>query len=172
MEPVTAIAILNSVGVFDWIKSKFGDSPTASVAKKIVDTAVKVSGAKNEADVVQVLNADPVKAAQVAEAIRNDEMELTRLAFSDLQSARNMYSTTGHDQSDKIAEAVIRYNLPMVGLLVVANALALYFIKEATIAVAVGNVIGASVQALWNERQQVIGFFFGSSLGSKMKDIK
>ena len=60
----------------------------------------------------------------------------------------------------------------MVGLLVGANALALCFIKEATIAVAVGNVIGASIQALWNERQQVIGFFFGSSLGSKMKDIK
>ena len=43
-------------------------------------------------------------------------------------------------------------------------------IKEPTAAVTAGNVIGASIAYLWNERSQVVGFFFGSSIGSKLKD--
>lgn len=160
--------IADATGLTNWIASKFGDS--APVAKAVIDTAVKVSGAQSAQDVVDILSRDSVKAAEVKAAIEAQEMQLIQLAYDDLKSARSMYQSTGHEQANYISTQVIRYNLPMVGLLVIANALALYFIKEATIAVAVGNVIGASVQALWNERQQVIGFFFGSSLGSKMKD--
>ncbi len=172
MEPVTAIAlgkaISDATGLTDWIAGKFGNS--APVARKVIDIATAVTGAKNPQDVVDILSRDSVKAAEVAQAVRDDEMALINIAYQDLKDARDMYKNTGHDQADKIAHAVIRYNLPMVALLVFANAIALYFIRDATIAVAIGNVIGASIQALWNERQQVIGFFFGSSLGSKLKD--
>jgi hypothetical protein len=159
--------IADATGLTDWIAGKFGDS--APVAKKVIETAMAISGAQSPQDAIKILSQDQVKAAECKAAIEAQEMELIKLAYDDLKSARTMYQNTGHDQADKIAESVIRYNLPMVGLLVCANALALCFIKEATIAVAVGNVIGASIQALWNERQQVIGFFFGSSFGSQKK---
>jgi len=90
MEPVTAVAVLNSIGAFDWFKSKFGDSPSGQVAKKVIDTAVKVSGARNEADVVSILTTDPAKAAEVVEAIRQEEQELLRLSHADLINARDL----------------------------------------------------------------------------------
>jgi hypothetical protein len=162
-----ALEIAKSVGLIDWLASKFGDS--APVAKKVIDIAVAVSGASNPSDVVDILTRDPVKAAQVAEAIRADEMELTRLAYEDLRDARKTYREADHSQADKIAEHVIRWNAPLVGMLLSLYGAAYMFVKDAAAAQAIGALLGGSITALWGERQAVIGFFFGSSLGSKDK---
>jgi hypothetical protein len=170
VDPLTVIAIAKATGITDWFLSKFGDSPSANVAKKVVETAIKVSGAKNEADVIDILNADPVKSAQVAEAIRAQESELLSLYCQDLKDARSMYSNTGHDQADKIADHVIKWNAPLVGVLLTLYGISLVYVHDASTAQAVGTLLGGSVAALWQERQAVMGFFFGSSLGSKLKD--
>ena len=117
-EIMLAKSIADATGLTSWIASKFGDS--APVAKAVIDTAVMVTGAKNPQDVVDILSRDSVKAAEVAQAVRDDEMTLINLAYQDLKDARDMYKNTGHDQADKIAHAVIRYNLPMVALLVLS----------------------------------------------------
>jgi hypothetical protein len=168
VEPMTVLAILKATGMTDWLASKFGDS--APVAKKVIDIAAAVSGASNPSDVVDILTRDPVKAAQVAEAIRAQEMELLTLYCQDLKDARSMYSNTGHDQADKIADHVIKWNAPLVGVLLTLYGISLVYVHDASTAQAVGTLLGGSVAALWQERQAVMGFFFGSSLGSKLKD--
>ena len=77
MDALLAVSILKSIGVFEWFKSKFGSSPGAEVAKKVVDTAVAITG-KNPAEILTVLNGDPLKAAEVAVAIQEKELELFR----------------------------------------------------------------------------------------------
>ena len=57
-----------------------------------------------------------------------------------------------------------------VVVLIGANAAGLILVTDPTSAAALGNVLGASIAYLWNERSQVVGFFFGSSIGSKLKD--
>jgi len=34
----------------------------------------------------------------------------------------------------------------------------------------ISGVIGGCISYLWNERQMILGFYFGSSAGSKAKD--
>jgi hypothetical protein len=167
MEPVTAIAILNSVGAFDWLKSKFGDSPTASVAKKIVDTAVKVSGAKNEADVVQILNADPAKAAQVAEAIRAEEMELTRLAYLDLNSARDLQKAA-LAQDDIFSKRYVYYFITFWSIVTMSYIVAITFcdIPENSVRYAdtiLGFLLGTAVSSMFQ-------YLLGSTMVSRVKD--
>jgi hypothetical protein len=170
MDPLTAVTILKSVGVFDWFKSKFGDSPTATVAKKVVDTAALLSGAKNGAEAIKLLAEDQKLAATVAEGIKAEESVLVRLMLDDVKDARHMYIETGHTQANKVADQIMTWNLPMIVALICANIGALVYITDTAMAVAVGNLIGASIQAAWAERQQVAGFFLGSSLGSMMKN--
>jgi hypothetical protein len=83
-----------------------------------------------------------------------------------------MYKTTDHKMADKIADRVIMWNLPAIALLVGANVGVVSFVENPVIAVSVGNIIGASIAYLWNERSTVINFFFGSSQGSKDKTDK
>jgi len=89
-----------------------------------------------------------------------------------LKDSRDMYKNTGHDQADKIAQHVITWNAPLVGILLTLYGFSLIYVKDANTAQAVGTLLGGSIAALWQERQAVMGFFFGSSLGSKLKDIR
>ena len=88
--------------------------------------------------------------------------------YQDLSNARAMYGQQ-HQNADRIARQIMTWNLPAIVALVAANCAAVYTIDNPTIAVALGNIIGASITYLWNERSQVVGFFFGSSMGSKDK---
>jgi hypothetical protein len=78
MDVILAVSILKSVGLFDWFKNKFGDSPSAEIAKKVVDTAVAVAGGDLNT-VTGILKADPAKAALVAAEIEKQELEYFRL---------------------------------------------------------------------------------------------
>ena len=141
------------------------------MAKKVVETAIKVSGAKNEADVIDILNADPVKAAQVAEAIRADEMELTRLAYEDMKDARLMYRNTDHTTADLIGRQVMQWNGVLIALLIILYGVAYMFSKDAIVSQAIGALLGGAIISLQNERQTVLGFHFGSSAVSRNKDL-
>jgi arginine repressor len=136
----------------------------------VVDTAVMLSGAKNGADAIQIIKENQQLSAAVAKGIQADEMELVQLMLDDIKDARRMYIETGHGQANKVSDQIMTWSLPVIVALIAANIAALVFIKETAMAVAVGNLIGASIQAAWAERQQVAGFFLGSSLGSLIKN--
>lgn len=93
--------------------------------------------------------------------------------LEDVKDARDMYEKASHEQSDKIADIVIKYNLPIIGVLVLVNIIAVFQLRQYQGMVAIiSNFIGITISQLFSERQSVINFFFGSSKGSKDKDFK
>jgi len=78
-----------------------------------------------------------------------------------------------NDKQDRIAEQVIKFNLPVIAVLLIANILIVYYIQNnATLIAIVSNIIGMATANLFTERQAIINFFFGSSMGSKDKQEK
>ncbi|MDA0778323.1 MAG: hypothetical protein O3C19_04550 [Bacteroidetes bacterium] len=73
--------------------------------------------------------------------------------------------------SDEIARQIIKRNLPIIAILVTINVGLVYFMKdEATLIAIASNIIGVTIGNLFSERQAVVNFFMGSSIGSKEKD--
>jgi hypothetical protein len=76
-----------------------------------------------------------------------------------------------NNMADVIAKQIIARNLPLIGFLVFINVLIVYFLKDNASLIAIAsNIIGVAIGNLFNERQAIINFFFGSSIGSKEKD--
>ena len=98
-----------------------------------------------------------------------NDLELEYL--KDVQDAREMYEKTDHKTADEIADNIIRYNLIMIMAMVLIQVGVIMYV-EGQIAAVITGVVGTVTGALLNERQQVVGFFFGSSAGSKDKDKK
>lgn len=172
MDPVSAIAlaktILNVTGLGGWAKKKIGDkfgTKTAETIGAIAQSAMKATSP--EAALVE-LRKDPAKALMLRDRLEEREHELILAGLDDVKSAREMY-TEQHDMADDVARKVIRQNHILVLLLIAANCSVALLVDESGIALALGSLISASIGALWQERQQVIGFYFGSSLGSKQK---
>ncbi|MGH1374400.1 MAG: hypothetical protein ACRBBW_20350 [Cellvibrionaceae bacterium] len=174
MEPMTAIAIakgLASVTGFDsWISEKLGDKLGDKTAQKIIDVAKIATGATTPEQALERAKADQQMAQAIRKKLVDNEHELALAALNDIDSARTMYSGN-NTMADEIARRVITQNHWAVAILLACNGLVIEFVDDKTVALALGNLIGTSVAALWQERQQVIGFFFGSSMGSKLKDM-
>jgi len=135
------------------------------------------------------LNKKPVKELTQLEiqAIKDSELRLKELDFKELQleleskkednrheenkreQAHETYRNKS-DKADEIAEQIIKRNLPIIGLLVIINVILVYVMKdEATLIAIASNVIGITIGNLFAERQAIVNFFFGSSIGSKEK---
>lgn len=106
--------------------------------------------------------------------LSENDLKEYEMYLKDIQGARNMYVNTGHEQADKIAENIMKRNLPYIVIMASVNVLVLLFAEtfdlSTAVVLAVGNVIGMVIQSLINERAQVVGFYMGSSIGSKLKD--
>lgn len=163
-----AAKLADAAGLTDWVKEKLGSNVGESAATKIIDVAQIVTGQTNSADALSSISNNPNFAAEFKQQILSQAHELKLAQLADIQSARTMYDGK-NAMADTIAKRVIDHNHLMVCFLIVCNGLVLAFVADKVVAVALGNLIGASIGALWQERQQVINFFFGSSLGSKLK---
>lgn len=76
-----------------------------------------------------------------------------------------------NDMSDEIAKQIIGRNLPLIGILVTVNIILVYFLQDNASLIAIAsNIIGVAIGNLFNERQAIVNFFFGSSISSKTKD--
>ena len=103
--------------------------------------------------------------------IRSHESDILNLDFSRFKEAHETYRVN-HTMADKIAEDVIKWNLPIIFLLVISNLFIIDLFKEnAPLMAVASNIIGIAIGKLFTERQSVINFFFGSSIGSKDKDV-
>lgn len=106
--------------------------------------------------------------------VSEEDKDLFLASLADVKDARDMYKSTGHEQADKIAENIMKRNLPYLVGLASVNILILVFSEKlelnTPVVLAVGNIIGMVIQSLINERAQVVGFYMGSSIGSKIKD--
>lgn len=169
MDPISiAGAILSFTGLGDWVSAKLGGVIGNNAASKVIDIAKVVTGIADPAKIEEQLRADHQMAADLRNKLMDNEQEIIRLQYADIANARDSYKVH-NEQADKIAARVMDVNLPAIVALLITNCLIVYFVTNPAVSLAIGNIIGASVQALWQERQSIIGFFFGSSVGSKEK---
>lgn len=119
--------------------------------------------------------------------IKDSELKLKELDFKELQleleskkednrheeAKRNKAHETYQvksEMSDTIAKQIIDRNLPIIALLVIVNVGLVYYMQDHASLIAIAsNIIGVAIGNLFNERQAIVNFFFGSSLGSKDK---
>jgi hypothetical protein len=122
-------------------------------------------------NLIKVTVPDRDKRETIASELNEKTLEIEKEFLEDTQNAREMYQNTGHKMADSIAEKVIKINLPVIFCLIVANVAAVWLLQgKGEIIAIVSNFIGIAIGHLFNERQSVINFFFGSSQGSKNKD--
>lgn len=110
----------------------------------------------------------PEDRQQLERMLHEYEIEEMRLRLEDRKDSRDMYRAKS-EKADTIADSVMKWNLPVLMILVMINLAAIIWLDKALVAV-ISNIIGFALNALLNERSTVIQFFFGSSDGSKKKD--
>lgn len=127
--------------------------------------------------VLTEINTNPDALLKIKELELTHKEKLEELRIKELQIEQDKYATahttykTDNTMADKIARQVISWNLPVIFLLVAGNVWIVdRFKDDATLIAIVSNVIGIAIGKLFSERQAVINFFFGSSIGSKEKD--
>ena len=144
----------------------------ASEAMDAVSKVAEVITGKKGDDAVAALSADPELAFKFKMAVMADKHVSEQLQAEDLKSAREAYKTH-HEQADEVAKSIMGRNLPTVFFLVLCNILAVMYARyidlPGELVAVISNLIGVVIGQLLSERQSVVGFFFGSSLGSKMK---
>lgn len=153
------------IGLFD---NKRG-AKAKSALETVGNIAESITGKKDD-EAIKALSSDPNLAYEFKLAVMADSHVQEQMEIEDRKDARSSYKVN-HEQVDKVADHIMKYNLVLVFLLVIINVIAVFNLKEdAALLAVVSNFIGIVIHALLNERQSVTAFFFGSSIGSKTKD--
>jgi uncharacterized membrane protein len=138
-------------------------------------TGIKV---KSKEDVA-ALTPEQITALKQLES--TEKLKLAELALQEKKIAsdeRVAHYSAAHETyrikneaADEIAGQIIKYNLPIIAMLVLVNIAVVYYMAEnATLIAIASNIIGLAIGNLFNERNTIVNFFFGSSQGSKSKD--
>lgn len=116
------------------------------------------------------------------------DIERQKIEQGDKANARQMYMANGQKQVDEIGSNIMNRNLVFIFALLIVQVVVTTFgvffsqqvINDKNTAIAlgtslgsvIGGAIGVVVGSLMQERNQVVGFYFGSSFGSQKKDMK
>lgn len=149
----------------------FSSDKKAKVQKTVTvveHLAKSITGQSGDA-AVKALSEDPDLAFKFKTAVLADSHVDEEMRYADRHSAREMYKVH-NAASDRIAGHIMKYNLWVVFLLVATNILAMIYVPDPIIVGTLGTTVGFVINALLKERQDVTGFHFGSSTGSKLKD--
>lgn len=164
-------------------KFRIGDflKKIGPVGGKILSTVGTITGVPGLKEIGKLIDNDPeLTPEQKAEArhILDQDFEREKLYLADKSDSRDMYTDDNgsKEQVNKLSDSIMKWNLwAICGLVLVNIALILGAEKlelPAVVIVPTANIIGMVMMALMKERDQVVGFFFGSSIGSKNKDKK
>jgi hypothetical protein len=166
MTPIIMGLIQAAPMLAKWIS---GDDKETPIVDKAMEIAQALTGQKGKS-AVDAINSDPALAFEFQKAVLDNENELNRLAYADRESARNMHKEN-HKQADDLADHIIRWNYGYIAVTVAVECLAIWFLKEHAVELsAVTSVCTWIIKGALDERRDVTGFYFGSSLGSKLKD--
>jgi hypothetical protein len=172
MSIIAALGIAKAVGLTDWVTNKLSgsDNNAAKIAAKVIHFASDATGQTDQATIEKQLSNNPELAAKLKQTLLSNEHELDMAPYKDRQDARAMHNQHP-EQADKIADRIMKYNLPYIFILLIANVLAMFYLKDySAILAIVSNLLGMTIKSLFDERNCVTGFYFGSSMGSKNKD--
>jgi len=169
MDPLTIMGLIkfvpDVVGLFNKKRGKD--------AKKAIETVGQIAEAvtgQTGSDAEKAIAEDPSLAYKFQLAVMADSHIQEQLELEDRGSAREMYKVNP-EKASNIAEHIMKYNLVIIFILVIINILAIDRLQDAGPSLGlISNVIGLVMGGLLSERQAVTGFYFGSSLGSKLKN--
>ena len=135
----------------------------------ILDKAINMVGDVATGDFLGAVKTLIKKDDGISVEQEKEAYKLIELDYQDRAGAREMYKAE-NKMADEIAKRVIVWNLWIVFLAIVIEILVVIYMQEKTLIAIISSAIGGLTTALLQERQQVINFFFGSSIGSKTKD--
>lgn len=135
----------------------------------ILEKAISIVGDVATGDVLGAVKTLIDKDEGITPEQQEQAYNLIELDYQDRASAREMYKDE-NQMADEIAKRVIVWNLWIVFLAIVIEILVVIYMQDKTLIAIISSAIGGLTTALLQERQQVINFFFGSSIGSKNKD--
>ena len=172
--------------MLDWIKKIAGYAPDiataiASGGATLPATALRIVSKEllgyetDDPNLVEKAVKDATPEQLLALTRCNNEFVVEKMSIEagEMSNARQMYQSTGHEQADKIADKVMNWNMPAAVVLGLVQILALSYFTDLPemVVLAIGNVSGWIIKGLLDERATVCGFYFGSSIGSKSKDV-
>lgn len=140
------------------------------VKKKVLPSVLDAVGVGNFAEAIGIISNDSNNAGLSKEEA-NQFFKLVELQYKDVSHARDTYKETDHKVADFVAKKVINYNLWVVLAAILIEVLSVIYIDDKVLIAIISGAVGGFVTALLQERQQVINFFFGSSKGSKDKEL-
>lgn len=147
----------------------FAGDKAEATATAVMDVAKQITGHSDEDEAIVALSANPEALARFQIAVMADKHVAEQMRLADVANARDTYSKH-HEATDATAERIMTWNLPAVVVLAIVNVVAVWVFKDdGTVSALVTTVITGVNNSLLTERQQVCGFRFGSSVGSKMK---
>jgi len=149
----------------------FAGDKAESAASSIVGIAEKVTGLGGD-EALKAIESDPNTALEFKKAVMANKYELDRIYLANTAGARDMY-TESRTLADRVALGIMRYNFFFVVILLVCNAVACWYLKDhPAVLSGIATTIGFVINAFIKERSDVSNFLFGSTLGSRMKDVK
>ena len=145
-----------------------GGEKSEKVAQQIVETAKKVTGESDPSKVLQSLKASPKLVAQFQHALLKMEHELEMTEFEDRKSARSRDMAFLQAQRHNI-RADIMVVAAAIGLISCLLTITLYSGQLPGEAVGIISTVAGIFGSCLKD---AYAFEFGSSRGSKMKDLQ
>ncbi len=172
MSITAALAIAKATGLDDWVLNKLGlaDSGAGKLAKSVIDLAQSSTKENSPKKALVALQENSAMKKLFESKVLANQHELMTLAFADKQNARQMYQVH-HEQNDRIAERIMKYNPLYIAICLLIQAFSLYFLREnPELLSLVTSILTMAIKSFFDERKEVCCFHFGSSMGSKQKD--
>jgi hypothetical protein len=160
-------------------------NPFGTAVQKVGEL-LKSKAENDEAAKVALVEFEQFKMEWEKEMFQLD-IEAFKAGADDRKSAREKYIQADRTMADDIARRIISNNLTFIFILLMVQVIvtifsvfaADQFIADKQMAVTIGSSLGSIVGAaigtvigsLLQERNQVVGFHFGSSMGSRHKDL-
>lgn len=141
----------------------FDNDNDKKAAAAVIDIAKNVTGTNTPQSALRALKSNPDSQASFNNQITADLKVLTAL-LDDRKDARKNYINS-HKMADRMAERVMRNNLPLAALVFLIQCGATYFLRDhAALIGATTSAATLVVKHLLDERKEVTGFYFGGSL--------
>ena len=150
----------------------FGTEKQAEVATKVMDIAWSVTGINDPDEAAKAIAADPTIAHQFKTAVLNQQTALEELAFR----REKMYVDDVQDARKYRDDKVFWLGVIVLGSFMTIMGLTLWglyalttkqFQIDPALIAAVFGLVGSIIGYFAANAQQVVGYFFGSSSGSK-----
>ena len=150
----------------DFVKDKIKQVTGIEIKDSLTQEQVDIIKSKEE-DILPLLqekNRHDEKILAFQEAWNEEETKRRDLATS-------KYINTDHKVADEIALKIIKENVYWIMLCIVIELVAIVYLQDnGNLLAVISGIFGSAITYLYQERQSVINFHFGSSLGSKIKD--